>query len=272
MMVVHDLREKWLRKAIAEDVPLLAELAATSLLTEYAIACERASGDAQHYIGTGTSKFLFECLNELLYNDEWSRTDKRRYDMSSDLMCDLQRLVGWMLVQEDDDGVCEWLTSARHYQARMARVNVPAHEIGSATPNGQASLLSQIGLAMCAVGGRALELNKKEVLVHILDRVRTGSPSVFTSEQMADDAILAYEGYVPAISIWENWLRVDDRKWLPGLSTVVAGNRYVLLFYLWLVLQQSWMRTSLPVEQRVVSEDAGDLPRSCHDAAGDTKG
>ena len=256
-LIVHDLREEWLRKGILQNVPLLAELAITSLLTEYAIACKRANGDAPHYIGTRTSKFLFKCLREFLHNDQRPRSDERRYRMSSDLVCDLQRLAAMMLVQGDDSGVCEWLTSARNYQAQMAWVNRPPHEIGSATPNGQASLLSQIELAMCAVGGRAVELDKGTVSVHILDRVSSGGPPVFTGEQMAANAILAYEGLVPAVTIWEDWLRVDERRWPPGLSTPDAGNRYVLLFYLWFALQRPGMRKSLPVEQRVVSDMRG---------------
>ena len=71
---------------------------------------------------------------------------------------------------------------------------------------------------------------------------------------MAANTILAYEGLGPAVTIWEDWIRVDERKWPLGLSTPDAGNRYVLLFYLWFALQRPGIRKSLPVEQRVVSE------------------
>ena len=69
---VHDLREGWLRKGLLENVPLLAEIATTSL---YAIACKRANP------GASTSKFLFKCVASC-------DRDKQRYRTSDP---DLQR-------------------------------------------------------------------------------------------------------------------------------------------------------------------------------------
>lgn len=245
--VIHEQCREWLTTGTLKQHLLLVDLAVALLADEFRIT-QRFSRSADLALEWSTQRlirFSFEHVIAVAADESLEISDAARYDISIDLIGQLQVWAGDLLTRNDLESLGVWLERARAYMAVMWHEGTEPHRLGTMAHGSSHSLSSHVNLAVAAIAGRALQIGNDAALDLWGQEMDYGMPPAFSKDQVASDMpLLKWTPALPVLNAkWEGWLKSDvPRKH----SSFAKSNRYPLLGYLWLAARKSSIRDLRP--------------------------
>ena len=224
--LIHEQCLGWLRNGTLKQHLLLIDLAIALLADEYRIT-QRFSGSANLRLEWSTQRLIrvtFEHMTAVAVDEELEIGDAVRYDISIDLIGQVQDWAGDLLDRDELDSLGVWLDRAGGYMAVMSWQETEANRLGTIERNSRPSILSHMRLSLAAIAGRALQSGNEAALDLWLSEMDHGAPPAFPGDQLASDMSLLR--WTPALRVldetWKKWLQNDTGRRRAASSTCIV--------------------------------------------------
>ena len=233
---LHYLRQAWIRCAVAGGNNAALYWALTSLTREYELAKSETKKEDAREVSCRASALMLYSARHVRYHSSYELDRRTRQALAITLLDGMHRYGGSLLTSDDNESISEWVADLIRFA--VARLELSGAESTEFSTRGEdAYSVQEVALlSIVALIGRAIELDRAEVLDHIRTQSAGNQGLDAVTEELAATVSLSVH---PAgfTRTWRDWTEEQRDKSDEASTEFFDGVGYVFVGYLWLAIQ-----------------------------------